>query len=147
MYDLVIKKHFKLRAQKLNVSWRCTGNAWMRPQSVRSSTPTTTVFPGSLRTLSPNTTHQKQISLENNAPLTTLVFSGPLLRRDLLNWMLATSCQKGHLDLVRLLVHRYGADAKDCATHSDEFAVITGLPLYAAAQASKEMHTRQIRNQ
>ncbi|XP_042370744.1 leucine-rich repeat serine/threonine-protein kinase 1-like, partial [Plectropomus leopardus] len=62
----------------------------------------------------------------------------PCLRRDLLNWMLATSCQQGHLDVVRLLVHGYEADAKDCAIHSDEFAVITGLPLYAAARAGNE---------
>ncbi|KAM3625600.1 uncharacterized protein V6R79_014655 [Siganus canaliculatus] len=63
---------------------------------------------------------------------------GPCLRRDLLNWMLATSCQQGHLDVVRLLVQDYNADAKDCAIHSDEFAVINGLPLYAAAQAGNE---------
>ncbi|XP_070704804.1 leucine-rich repeat serine/threonine-protein kinase 1 [Pempheris klunzingeri] len=60
------------------------------------------------------------------------------LRRDLLNWMLATSCQQSHLDVVRLLVHGYDVDAKDCAIHSDEFAVITGLPLYAAARAGNE---------
>ncbi|KAK2919616.1 leucine-rich repeat serine/threonine-protein kinase 1 isoform X1 [Channa argus] len=60
---------------------------------------------------------------------------GPCLRRDLLNWMLATSCQQGHLNVVQLLVNSYDADAKDCAVHSDEFAIITGLPLYAAAQA------------
>uniref|UniRef100_A0A3Q1I1B7 non-specific serine/threonine protein kinase n=1 Tax=Acanthochromis polyacanthus TaxID=80966 RepID=A0A3Q1I1B7_9TELE len=63
---------------------------------------------------------------------------GPCLKRDLLNWMLATSCQQGHLDVVRLLVQSYDADAKDCSIHSDEFAVITGLPLYAAAQANNE---------
>ncbi|XP_034413550.1 leucine-rich repeat serine/threonine-protein kinase 1 isoform X2 [Cyclopterus lumpus] len=63
---------------------------------------------------------------------------GPCLRRDLLNWMLATSCQQGHLDVVQLLVHDYDADAKDCAIHNDEFAVITGLPLYAAARAGNE---------
>lgn len=63
---------------------------------------------------------------------------GPCLKRDLLNWMLATSCQQGHLDVVRLLVHGYDADAKDCSIHSDEFAVITGLPLYSAAQANNE---------
>ncbi|XP_068457694.1 leucine-rich repeat serine/threonine-protein kinase 1 isoform X2 [Clinocottus analis] len=63
---------------------------------------------------------------------------GACLRRDLLNWMLATSCQQGHLDVVRLLVLSYDADAKDCAIHSDEFAVITGLPLYAAARAGNE---------
>uniref|UniRef100_A0A3Q0QPY8 non-specific serine/threonine protein kinase n=1 Tax=Amphilophus citrinellus TaxID=61819 RepID=A0A3Q0QPY8_AMPCI len=63
---------------------------------------------------------------------------GPSLRRDLLNWMLAKSCQQGHLDVVHLLVHSYDADAKDFAIHSDEFAVITGQPLYAAAQANNE---------
>ncbi|XP_029982243.1 leucine-rich repeat serine/threonine-protein kinase 1-like [Sphaeramia orbicularis] len=62
---------------------------------------------------------------------------GPCLSRDLLNWMLATSCQQGHMDVVRLLVHNYDADAKDCGSHSEEFAVITGLPLYAAAQAGE----------
>ncbi|KAM9765342.1 leucine-rich repeat serine/threonine-protein kinase 1 [Menidia menidia] len=62
----------------------------------------------------------------------------PQLRRDLLNSMLATSCQKGHLDVVRLLVREYSADVKDFAIHSDEFAVINGLPLYAVAQASNE---------
>ncbi|XP_029977672.1 leucine-rich repeat serine/threonine-protein kinase 1-like isoform X3 [Sphaeramia orbicularis] len=63
---------------------------------------------------------------------------GPCLSRDLLNWMLATSCQQGHMDVVRLLVHNYDADAKDCGSHSEEFAVITGLPLYAAAQAGNQ---------
>uniref|UniRef100_A0A7N6BXJ9 non-specific serine/threonine protein kinase n=1 Tax=Anabas testudineus TaxID=64144 RepID=A0A7N6BXJ9_ANATE len=56
-------------------------------------------------------------------------------QRDLLNWMLAESCQQGHLDMVQLLVNSYNADAKDCAVHSNEFAIITGLPLYAAVQA------------
>ncbi|XP_041840522.1 leucine-rich repeat serine/threonine-protein kinase 1 isoform X2 [Melanotaenia boesemani] len=60
----------------------------------------------------------------------------PTLRRDFLNCMLATSCQQGHLDVVRLLVHDYEADVKDFAIHCDDFAVINGLPLYAAAQAS-----------
>lgn len=54
--------------------------------------------------------------------------------------MLATSCQQGHLDVVRLLVHSYNADAKDCAIHSDEFPVVSGLPLYAAAEAGMKMH-------
>lgn len=63
---------------------------------------------------------------------------GPCLKKDLLNWMLATSCEQGHLDMVRLLVHGYDADVKDCAIHSDEFAIITGLPLYAAARAGNE---------
>ncbi|XP_028999543.1 leucine-rich repeat serine/threonine-protein kinase 1 isoform X2 [Betta splendens] len=60
---------------------------------------------------------------------------GPCVRRDLVNWMLATSCQQGHMDIVQLLVSSYNADAKDCAVNSNEFAVITGMPLYAAAQA------------
>uniref|UniRef100_A0A672LW85 non-specific serine/threonine protein kinase n=1 Tax=Sinocyclocheilus grahami TaxID=75366 RepID=A0A672LW85_SINGR len=59
----------------------------------------------------------------------------PCVRKDLLNWMLATACQQGHLEVVKLLVHTYNADTEDCAVHSGEFAIITGLPLYAAAQA------------
>ncbi|XP_037835926.1 leucine-rich repeat serine/threonine-protein kinase 1 [Kryptolebias marmoratus] len=63
---------------------------------------------------------------------------GVCLSRNLVNCMLATSCQQGHLDVVRLLVWDYDADVKDFAVHSDEFAVITGQPLYAAAQAGNE---------
>ncbi|XP_061560358.1 leucine-rich repeat serine/threonine-protein kinase 1 isoform X2 [Phycodurus eques] len=60
-------------------------------------------------------------------------------RRDLLNLLLSTSCQRGHVDSVRLLVQDYGADAKDSnASHSDRFTVISALPLYAAAQAGSE---------
>ncbi|XP_049321416.1 leucine-rich repeat serine/threonine-protein kinase 1 isoform X2 [Astyanax mexicanus] len=62
----------------------------------------------------------------------------PCIRKDLLNWMLATACQQGHLEVVKLLVLSYQADAEDCAMHSDEFAVITGLPLYAAARAGNK---------
>ncbi|KAI4875565.1 hypothetical protein NFI96_029665 [Prochilodus magdalenae] len=62
----------------------------------------------------------------------------PCVRKDLLNWMLATACQQGHLEVVKLLVLGYQADAEDCAIHSDEFAVITGLPLYAAARAGNK---------
>lgn len=54
--------------------------------------------------------------------------------------MLAESCQQGHLDMVQLLVNSYNADAKDCAVHSNEFAIITGLPLYAAVQAGRETY-------
>lgn len=61
----------------------------------------------------------------------------------MLNWMLATSCQQGHLEVVQLLVHSYDADVRDCAIHSNEFAVITGLPLYAAARAGRETHTNR----
>ncbi|XP_058485313.1 leucine-rich repeat serine/threonine-protein kinase 1 [Solea solea] len=63
---------------------------------------------------------------------------GQCLRRDLLNWMLATSCRQGNLDVVRLLVQRYDADIRDCAIHTDDFAVVTSMPLYAAAQAGHE---------
>ncbi|XP_030622224.1 LOW QUALITY PROTEIN: leucine-rich repeat serine/threonine-protein kinase 1 [Chanos chanos] len=62
----------------------------------------------------------------------------PCMRKDLLNWMLAIACQEGHLDVVKMLVLNYQADAENCAIHSDEFAVITGLPLYAAARAGNE---------
>jgi len=80
------------------------------------------------------------INTEVKSPPLTLCLLALCLRRDLLNCMLATSCQQGHLDVVRLLVHGYDADVKDFAVHSDEFAVINGLPLYAAAQASTETH-------
>lgn len=63
---------------------------------------------------------------------------GPCVHRDLLNWMLVSACQQGHLEVVRMLVQDYHADAEDCAIHQEEFAVITGLPLYAAARAGNE---------
>ncbi|KAJ8247618.1 hypothetical protein GJAV_G00248350 [Gymnothorax javanicus] len=63
---------------------------------------------------------------------------GPSVPQDLLNWMLASACQRGHLEVVRLLVRNYSADAEGCAIHNDQFAVISGLPLYAAAQAGNE---------
>ncbi|XP_051969455.1 leucine-rich repeat serine/threonine-protein kinase 1 [Xyrauchen texanus] len=62
----------------------------------------------------------------------------PCIRKELLNWMLATACQQGHLEVVKLLVQMYNADAKDCSVHSGEFAIITGLPLYAAARAGNK---------
>ncbi|XP_041917167.1 leucine-rich repeat serine/threonine-protein kinase 1 isoform X2 [Alosa sapidissima] len=69
------------------------------------------------------------------------------LRRDLLNLMLATACQQGHLEVVQLLVLSYQADAEDCAIHNNDFAVITGLPLYAAARAgNKEIATFLLEN-
>ncbi|XP_076011527.1 leucine-rich repeat serine/threonine-protein kinase 1 isoform X2 [Genypterus blacodes] len=80
-------------------------------------------------------------ALYGHAPLVRELLDsvpGPCLRRDLLNWMLATACKQGHLDIVRLLVLGYDADAKDCAIHSEDFAVISRLPLYAAAQAGSE---------
>uniref|UniRef100_A0AAY4E7H3 non-specific serine/threonine protein kinase n=1 Tax=Denticeps clupeoides TaxID=299321 RepID=A0AAY4E7H3_9TELE len=63
---------------------------------------------------------------------------GPSLRRELLNWMLATACQQGHLEVVKLLILSYQADAEDCAIHSQEFAIINGLPLYAAASTGNK---------
>ncbi|XP_059362027.1 leucine-rich repeat serine/threonine-protein kinase 1-like isoform X2 [Carassius carassius] len=62
----------------------------------------------------------------------------PCVRKDLLNWMLATACQQGHLEVVKLLIYTYNADTEDCAVHSGEFAIISGLPLYAAAQAANK---------
>jgi hypothetical protein len=67
--------------------------------------------------------------------------SGPCVHRDLLNWMLVSACQQGHLEVVRMLVQGYHADAEDCAIHQEEFAVITGLPLYAAARAGRQQDT------
>ncbi|KAG7278121.1 hypothetical protein CRUP_019431 [Coryphaenoides rupestris] len=64
--------------------------------------------------------------------------SGPCRRSDLLNWMLSTACRRGHLEVVRLLVQVYSVDTRDCGIHSDQFAVITGLPLYAAAETANE---------
>ncbi|XP_076879110.1 leucine-rich repeat serine/threonine-protein kinase 1 isoform X2 [Brachyhypopomus gauderio] len=69
------------------------------------------------------------------------------VRKDLLNWMLATACQRGHLEVVKLLVLGYQADTDECGAHSDDFAVITGLPLYAAARAgNKEVATFLLEN-
>lgn len=62
----------------------------------------------------------------------------PCVRKELLNWMLATACRQGHIEVVKLLVESYNADADDCAVHSGEFAIITGLPLYAAARAGNK---------
>lgn len=59
----------------------------------------------------------------------------PCVQRDLLSWMLTTACEQGHLEVVKLLVYGYQADPEGCGIRSNEFAVITGLPLYAAARA------------
>ncbi|TRY84280.1 hypothetical protein DNTS_013412 [Danionella cerebrum] len=60
------------------------------------------------------------------------------MRKDLLNWMLATACQQGHMEVVKLLIQVYGADADCCAVHSGDFPLITGFPLYATAQAGNQ---------
>ncbi|XP_077420975.1 leucine-rich repeat serine/threonine-protein kinase 1 [Vanacampus margaritifer] len=61
-------------------------------------------------------------------------------RSELLSQLLSTCCQRGHVDLARLLVEDYGADAAndDNGTCGQRFAVICALPLYAAAQAGSE---------
>lgn len=41
--------------------------------------------------------------------------------------------------MVQLLVQHYDADVTDCAVHSDDFAVVSSLPLYAAAQAGQDL--------
>ncbi|MBN3288139.1 LRRK1 kinase, partial [Polyodon spathula] len=63
---------------------------------------------------------------------------GSGIYKDLLNWMLAKACQQGHLAIVKLLVLNYKADTENCAIRNNDFAVITGVPLYAAAKAGNE---------
>ncbi|XP_041074773.1 leucine-rich repeat serine/threonine-protein kinase 1-like isoform X1 [Polyodon spathula] len=63
---------------------------------------------------------------------------GSGIYKELLNWMLAKACQQGHLAIVKLLVLNYKADTENCAIRSNDFAVITGVPLYAAAKAGNE---------
>uniref|UniRef100_A0A3P9J7W9 non-specific serine/threonine protein kinase n=1 Tax=Oryzias latipes TaxID=8090 RepID=A0A3P9J7W9_ORYLA len=53
----------------------------------------------------------------------------------LLRCSLLAACQQGHMDVVQLLVRGYGVDVQDCNSNNEEFAVISKLPLYAAAQA------------
>lgn len=55
----------------------------------------------------------------------------------LLRCSLLAACQQGHMDVVQLLVRGYGVDVQDCNSNNEEFAVISKLPLYAAAQAGK----------
>ncbi|XP_035387696.1 leucine-rich repeat serine/threonine-protein kinase 1 isoform X1 [Electrophorus electricus] len=62
----------------------------------------------------------------------------PCIHKDLLNWILATACQRGHFEVVKLLVLGYQADTDECGARIDDFAVITGLPLYAAARAGNK---------
>ncbi|XP_039628634.1 leucine-rich repeat serine/threonine-protein kinase 1 [Polypterus senegalus] len=64
--------------------------------------------------------------------------AGPCLNRDLVNWMMTVACQQGQLEIVKLLVHSYHADPESCAVRKNDFAIITGLPLYVAAQAGNE---------
>ncbi|XP_053573569.1 leucine-rich repeat serine/threonine-protein kinase 1 [Bombina bombina] len=59
----------------------------------------------------------------------------PSSHKSLLNWMLVTSCEQGHLSLVKLLVLTYNADADCFAVRNNEFPVLKKLPLYAAVMA------------
>ncbi|XP_056135379.1 leucine-rich repeat serine/threonine-protein kinase 1 [Lampris incognitus] len=63
---------------------------------------------------------------------------GPNLGRGLLNNMLVMACQRGHLEVVTLLVQGYQADVRVYAVKNHEFDEITGLPIYAAAQSGNE---------
>lgn len=53
------------------------------------------------------------------------------------NWMLATACQRGHLEVVKLLVYTYSVDPDNYAVRKNEFPVLVRLPLYAAMKAGK----------
>ncbi|XP_033847563.1 leucine-rich repeat serine/threonine-protein kinase 1 isoform X2 [Periophthalmus magnuspinnatus] len=53
----------------------------------------------------------------------------------LLRSLLTTACQKGHLNLVKMLVELYNVDVNDSDIYSQEFTQITELPLYATAMA------------
>ncbi|KAJ0056500.1 hypothetical protein NL108_008347, partial [Boleophthalmus pectinirostris] len=53
----------------------------------------------------------------------------------LLRSLLTIACQKGHLDLLKMLVELYNIDVNDHDIYSQEFTQITELPLYAAATA------------
>lgn len=54
--------------------------------------------------------------------------------------MLALACQRGHLEVVKLLVLTHGADPENYAVRKNEFPLIERLPLYAAIK-SGEFHT------
>uniref|UniRef100_A0A452HCZ7 non-specific serine/threonine protein kinase n=1 Tax=Gopherus agassizii TaxID=38772 RepID=A0A452HCZ7_9SAUR len=63
---------------------------------------------------------------------------GPSNFQRLLNWMLAISCQQGHLTIVKFLILTYNADPGSCAVRKNEFPILTRLPLYAAIKAGNE---------
>ncbi|KAG8440734.1 hypothetical protein GDO86_006466 [Hymenochirus boettgeri] len=58
--------------------------------------------------------------------------------KPLLNWILVTACDQGHLPLVKLLVLTYKADPDSYAMRSNEFPVLRKLPLYATIMAGHE---------
>ncbi|XP_066492192.1 leucine-rich repeat serine/threonine-protein kinase 1 [Tiliqua scincoides] len=65
-------------------------------------------------------------------------FLGPTNFLQLLNWMLAIACERGHLEVVKLLVLTYNADPDSCAVRKNEFPNLSKLPLYAAVKAGHE---------
>lgn len=58
--------------------------------------------------------------------------------KPLLNWLLVTCCEQGHLSLVKLLVLTYHADPDCYAMRNNEFPVLRKLPLYASIMAGTE---------
>ncbi|MEE6503637.1 hypothetical protein FKM82_004886 [Ascaphus truei] len=58
--------------------------------------------------------------------------------KPLLNWMLVTACEQGHLGLVKRLVLTYSVDPDCIAMRSNEFPVLQKLPLYATVMAGHE---------
>ncbi|KAM4748202.1 leucine-rich repeat serine/threonine-protein kinase 1 [Rhinophrynus dorsalis] len=58
--------------------------------------------------------------------------------KPLLNWMLVTACEQGHLTIVRLLVLTYNTDPDCYAVRNNEFPVLKKLPLYASVMAGHE---------
>lgn len=77
---------------------------------------------------------QEQLCLQPPS-LCPLIRAGPCSPQRLLNWMLALACQQGHLEVVKLLVLRHGADPESHAVRKNEFPVIVRLPLYAAIKS------------
>ncbi|XP_053320757.1 leucine-rich repeat serine/threonine-protein kinase 1 isoform X2 [Spea bombifrons] len=61
-----------------------------------------------------------------------------LSHKPLLNWMLVTACEQGHMGLVKLLVLTYCADPDCYALRNNEFPVLKKLPLYATIMAGHE---------
>uniref|UniRef100_A0A8C5M637 non-specific serine/threonine protein kinase n=2 Tax=Leptobrachium leishanense TaxID=445787 RepID=A0A8C5M637_9ANUR len=60
------------------------------------------------------------------------------IHKPLLNWLLVTACEQGHLSLVKLLVLTYHADPDCYAVRNNEFPVLKKLPLYASIMAGYE---------
>ncbi|XP_072004718.1 leucine-rich repeat serine/threonine-protein kinase 1 isoform X2 [Engystomops pustulosus] len=58
--------------------------------------------------------------------------------KPLLNWLLVTCCEQGHLGLVKLLILTYHAEPDCYATRNNEFPVLRKLPLYATCMAGHE---------